>query len=337
MSTINSNYNDDNEWMQEFEYHRHLNWQSGQLRKKSRKHTQSEPKRNPPTQLAQENKFEFSYNASHHERDWIYQALGPFHEQHWIDDVHRLIKGGKEASVYLCPGNETSGLPFLAAKIYRPRRFRNLRKDHVYRAGRDRLNADGHIIHDDRMLNAIRKRTMYGQQLLHSSWIEHEYQSMKLLHELDADIPQPFARGNNAILMEYIGDEDLAAPTLNSVRLATRTAKILFERTLHNVELMLSIDRIHADLSAYNILYWEGNIKLIDFPQIISTRKNLNAFPIFRRDMVRICEYFQRQGVDVDGARLAHSMWQARDLPFTIEPDLKRLIDPDELVDEETG
>ena len=44
--------------------------------------------------------FNFSYHASRHERQWIVDSLGDFYEGQWLDDVLRLIKGGKEAHVY---------------------------------------------------------------------------------------------------------------------------------------------------------------------------------------------------------------------------------------------
>ena len=119
----------------------------------------------------------------------------------------------------------------------------------------------------------------------------------------------PLARGNNAILMEYIGDESLPAPTLNTVNLEQDEAQLLFERCLENIRIMLKHDRIHGDLSAYNILYWNGGIKLIDFPQVINPHENRNAYTIFKRDVTRICEYFGSQGVDAEPKKLANELW----------------------------
>ena len=116
-------------------------------------------------------------------------------------------------------------------------------------------------------------------------------------------------RGHNAILMEYIGDELTAAPTLNTVPLESRAAGALFERLLHNLRLMLARAIVHGDLSAYNILYWEGEIWLIDFPQAINPDENHNAYRIFERDITRICEYFARQGVACTPRRLAAELW----------------------------
>jgi catechol 2,3-dioxygenase-like lactoylglutathione lyase family enzyme len=44
-----------------------------------------------------------------------------------ILDVLRRVKGGKEANVYCCRTHPSTGVDLLAAKLYRPRMFRNLR------------------------------------------------------------------------------------------------------------------------------------------------------------------------------------------------------------------
>jgi RIO kinase 1 len=225
--------------------------------------------------------------------------------------------------VYLCRSDETVTAKFLAAKIYRPRKFRNLKNDHLYREGRGELGADGLALLDGGMQHAMRKRTAYGLELLHASWIAHEVKTLNLLHAAGADVPEVYASGDNAILMEYIGDEDLAAPTLNTLKLGMREASVLFERALLDIEIMLANQRVHGDLSAFNIFYWRRNITLIDFPQAISPHENRNAYWIFQRDVRRICEYFIAQGVRCDAAKIARDMWTAHHLK--ISPSLIRV------------
>ena len=261
----------------------------------------------------------FSYQASKHEKQWLIGSLSDFYHMHWFDDILRLIKGGgKEASVYQCLGNTTTDVDYLAAKVYRPRRFRQLRNDALYREGRLLLDDEGHQIGDDGSLHAIRQRTQYGLQLMHTSWIEHEFQTMKRLYEGGADVPKPYACGNNAILMEYIGWDDIEAPTLNTVSLSPAEAQDVFDRVIKNINLMLDNQRVHGDLSAYNILYCEGNIKLIDFPQAINPDQNRNAYAIFRRDLTRLCEYFQDKGIYCQPAALAESMWLRHGYPIKL-------------------
>jgi hypothetical protein len=76
--------------------------------------------------------FPYSYTPSRFEGRWLIDSLGGFYEEHWFDDVLRMIKGGKEASVYLCRGNKTTGKDLLAAKVYRPRMFRNLKAGRIW-------------------------------------------------------------------------------------------------------------------------------------------------------------------------------------------------------------
>lgn len=272
----------------------------------------------PPVEhSAADDQFDFTYQASRHERVWIIDSLSDFHDGQWLDDVVRLIKGGKEAHVYQCEANASAtallgpGSEYLAAKIYRPRKFRNLKNDHLYREGRRDLDDEGRQVNDDGMLHAMAKKTDYGKTLLHTSWIGHEFTTLQRLHAAGADVPQPLTSGNNAILMGYLGDDENPAPTLNGVHLSRKEAPRLFERVIHNIDLMLANNRIHADLSAYNILYWDGEITLIDFPQAIDPRQNRNAYSIFERDVVRVCEYFARQGVKSDAKKLASDIWSA--------------------------
>ena len=289
------------------------------------------PQRLPAAQAANQESFDFTYNASRHEREWIVRSLGDFYENRWIDDVLTLLKGGKEASVYLCAANPTTPAgEHLAAKVYRPRMFRNLKNDHLYREGRLNLDADGNEILDGGMQHAMHKRSAYGLELLHGSWIMHEYQTLQLLHAAGADVPKPYTCGNNAILMEYIGDPGMPAPTLNTVELGPAEADRLFKRLLRNVALLLSQGRIHGDLSAYNILYWEGEITLIDFPQALHPDQNRNAYPIFERDITRVCEYFTRQGVAAEPRRIAAELWVAHGRKLRPDVHPRLLDDQDE-------
>jgi len=268
-----------------------------------------------------ESDFHFTYQASRHEAVWINSSLGGFHQQQWLDDVLGLVKGGKEATVYLCSANPSIGTDYLAAKVYRPRMFRNLKNDAVYQQGRLKLDGSGNQITNKGMLHAIQKKTEYGWDLTHTSWIEYEYECLVALSKAGGDVPHPYARGNNAILMSYIGEPGMPAPALATVELTRAEARRLFDQVIHNVELLLQSNRIHGDLSAYNILYWDGAITLIDFPQVIDLAANPNGLRIFERDIARVCAYFARQGVSHDPRRLADSLWTAHHLELVTPVD----------------
>ena len=256
--------------------------------------------------------FEPTYRPSKHEAGWLLNSLYSFFNEGLITDVLALVKGGKEASVYRCQADPATGETVLAAKVYRPRQFRSLSNDSMYRQGRAILNHLGHdhdTERDNRVQRALSKNTAFGMQVRHTSWLMHEYATLESLYQAGAAVPKPVAAGENAILMSYHGDLRMAAPTLNQVRLEREEAEALFQEVMRNVRLMLERELIHGDLSAYNVLYWEGEVTLIDFPQVTNLHSNENAYFILQRDIQRTCEYFARQGVECDPAEIMEELW----------------------------
>jgi len=263
------------------------------------------------TPLAQEGSFHITYTPARYEAVWLRSSLEPFFTQALIEDVLALVKGGKEANVYLCKATPHLPMAYIAAKVYRPRQFRNLRNDKLYREGRELLSGLGVAIkdRDNREMRAVRNKTTFGAELTHISWLMHEYVTLQRLHALGAATPQPVGVGDNAILMDFIGAPNHAAPVLHGVTLPRAVAPALFAEVMRNIELMLQHGMIHGDLSAYNILYWQGRVTLIDFPQVTLSEGNHNAYRIFQRDVQRVCDYFTTQGVECDAGALTETLW----------------------------
>ncbi|MFN8486353.1 MAG: RIO1 family regulatory kinase/ATPase [Caldilineaceae bacterium] len=255
--------------------------------------------------------WKISYTPARFETQWLLSSLQPFYDQGLISDVLSQVKGGKEANVYLCKAEPGTGLDLIAAKVYRPRQFRNLSNDRLYREGRELMTDDASINRrkDSRVTRAIKKKTEFGAEILHSSWLMHEYGTLGRLHSLGAAVPKAISCGENAILMSYVGDERRAAPTLSETGLEGRLLQPLFHEAMRNVELMIQNGMIHGDLSAYNILYWQEQITLIDFPQVTNAIKNGSAYFILKRDVQRVCEYFARQGFARDPLAITEKLW----------------------------
>ena len=251
--------------------------------------------------------FNPSFSASRHERAWILSYLGGFYEDHVISDVLRQVKGGKEATVYCCRAFPGIGVDLIAAKVYRPRMFRTMRNDTMYRRGRDILDDGGN--RGRREFLAMKKRTGFGQELLHSSWLGNEFATMQMLYNAGVSVPRPFTFSDNAILMEYVGEKDWPAPLLHSVRLSREEAGPLFDRLIGDVRTMLTLGRVHGDLSAHNILYWEGDVKIIDFPQAVDPGVNPEAYALLERDVTRLCQYFSHFGIGADPSSLTKDLW----------------------------
>lgn len=254
--------------------------------------------------------FNPSFTGSRHEREWILTYLDPFYRDHLIADVLRVVKGGKEATVYCCKAHPGTGMELIAAKVYRPKMFRTFKNDADYKWGRPLLDGEGKAMRDRRLLKAVMQGTRTGEAAGHASWLAHEFTTLELLYKHGVDVPRPIAQGENAILMAYLGDERSPAPALSEVRIPREQAGVLFQRLLRNVELMLTHDRIHSDLSAYNVLYWEGRVTIIDFPQVIDAYGNPDAFRFLQRDVERLCQYFARYGIQSEPGRIAANLWR---------------------------
>ena len=315
--------NDTDAYLDEYEIYEELfdplrnDRQARRRRKPKARHV---PKKAQPEVVAEladdmvglEGGFNTTYTPSRYEEGWLLSSLRSFYDRGLINDVMALVKGGKEASVYRCQADPATGATVLAAKVYRPRQFRSLSNDSMYRQGRAILNAYGQdhdFARDARVARAVGKKTAFGLQVRHTSWLMYEFTAMERLFEAGGAVPKPVAAAENAILMSFHGNGSVAAPTLNQVSLQPDEAALLFEEVLRNIKLMLELELIHGDLSAYNILYGEGLITVIDFPQVINLHANENAYYILRRDIQRVCEYFARQGVECDPAELMEELW----------------------------
>ena len=128
--------------------------------------------------------------------------------------------------------------------------------------------------------------------------------------------------------MTYVGDEEDAAPQLRSYRPdGPDEAEDLLRQVMRNVELFLYRNVIHGDLSAYNVLVWEGRVTVIDLPQAVDPRKNKHAKGLLERDVHRVCEHFERFGVRSSAARLASDLWTAWQFADLVPEELRGLID----------
>ena len=166
-----------------------------------------------------------------------------------ISEVLGVVKSGKEATVYLC---ETPDGGLLAAKVYRSRKVRQFANAAAYGDGRMRG------VHR-RDAVAMTKKSRVGQEMSFARWVSAEYETLKVLHGAGVAVPQPIAMSDSVIVMEYIGDEDEPAGPLASARLDRGEAQRVFDVLMRNIEMMLACDRVHGDLSAYNVLYRDGD------------------------------------------------------------------------------
>ena len=254
--------------------------------------------------------FRPTFTGGRLEKRWLRESLGGFYVDEWFTDILFRVKGGKEATVYCCQAHPATGHELIAAKVFRPRIFRAMKNDSLYKTGRLIKSGEGKYP-DERTARALKKRSAYGLFLDSYSWCQHEVSMLETLYAAGVNVPRVLTSSPNAILMEFVGDEVMGAPILHAVTLERDEAQALYEGLIEDVRRMLQSFVVHADLSAYNVLYWDGEARIIDLPQAIDALRHPQGYELFARDIERLATYFRRQGVDVDAPTVAFDLWQA--------------------------
>jgi len=220
-------------------------------------------------------------------------VLAQFGGQGLVTDVLGVVGDGKEATVYACAAHPSVGVDLLAAKVYRADKFRAFRGGRVYAGERTPLDA--------RSKRAMRAKTQAGRAIAHREWIAWEWETLCRLCDAGADVPEPLARSEDAILMELVGDAGGAAPQLRFVELEPAVAREALERLLRNVEVFLDLHLVHGDLSAYNVLWDGGRPRIIDVPQALNLHTHADGYTYLCRDVANLERYFARYGLDCRG------------------------------------
>lgn len=236
------------------------------------------------------------------EQDPVQEALEQFFADGLITRILYTVKSGKEATVYCCQADASTGVEMLAAKVYRSRNNRGFKNDAIYQEGR--------LILDRHVRRAVQNKSRFGREAQFGMWIDYEFTALNALYKVGADVPRPFARSGSALLMEYLGDRQRAAPSLQSIDLARDEVYAVFDRLMRNIELWLANNYVHADLSAYNVLYWQRQARIIDFPQAVDPRFNPNARVLLERDIDNICRYMARYGLQRDSHAITDRLWR---------------------------
>ena len=224
------------------------------------------------------------------------------------DEVLGLLKTGKEAEVFIVERRTLDGdhAQLLAHKRYRPMK---VGKGEIQGLGftRSRTFTNDVLYHEGRRLRysrdqrAVERMTDYGKHLLAERWPGQEMDTLQQAFDAGVTVPYPVEFTGDGMLMQLLGDEDGAAPRLVNARLTTDELAGAYDQLLRELSALTRASLVHADLSPFNVLWWQDRLWLIDFPQAVDLINNPHGFDMLHHDVVTMCTWFARRGVDADG------------------------------------
>ena len=240
-------------------------------------------------------------------------------DEPYTDTELGILRTGKEAQVSLVERTGPAGRCLLARKRYLPRevsqkgtleamgvqRATQFRNDVTYR--------DGRQFRRSRDRRAVERMSTRGKALLQERWTSHEHDVMDVLWRAGARVPYPMMFAEDHLDMEYVGDLDEAAPTLARLRPRGPVLAGMWDQLVAGLERVVGCGYAHGDLSAYNLLWWAGELWMIDFPQAVDIAANPTGLDFLQRDVANITAWFARQGSERNGDQLfAHLIGQLR-------------------------
>jgi RIO kinase 1 len=159
------------------------------------------------------------------------------------------------------------------------------------------------------------------------SWLAAvEFERMRQAWKGGAPVPAPARRVENLLSMRYLGEPDAPAPRLHDVRLPAPAE--FMEAVLTGVDKLAVAGVVHSDLSAFNILVYEGRPFFIDFSGAIRVDRT-GGVPWIRLTQARdalvhgyraLGNYFRRYGLVIDAESFVDRIIVSLDRFGTLAP-----------------
>ncbi len=194
-----------------------------------------------------------------------------------LNEVHGVVSAGKEARVYWGKSKEGKDL---AVKIY-------LTSSAEFKKGMFKY------IEGDYRFKGVKRDT----RSLIFAWAQKEFRNLEQATRAGVNVPKPIAVKNNVLIMEFVGEDGVSAPSLKEQQPAN-AEKVYRQLLRYLVLLYRKADLVHGDLSEYNIMMWQGKPVLFDMSQSVPSSHPL-AKSLLERDLTNVNRFFSRLGVKV--------------------------------------
>jgi RIO kinase 1 len=144
----------------------------------------------------------------------------------------------------------------------------------------------------------VATRTAFGRQLIAGQWAGTEFAALARLHAAGVSVPYPAQIVGTELLLEFIGSADgTAAPRLAETRPDRDELAGLWDQMVGSLVALARDGLAHGDLSAFNVLVYDGRLVMIDLPQVVDVVANPRGAAFLIRDAENISRWFAHHGL----------------------------------------
>ena len=207
-----------------------------------------------------------------------------------VSEINGVISTGKEANVYHALSHSENNEHELhrAIKVYKTSIlvFKDREK---YVTGEFRFR-QGYNKSNNRAIVKV--------------WAEKEMRNLKRIYAAGIPCPEPLYLRLHVLAMSFIGDsKGIAAPRVKDVEFIDQDPMPRWHKLYVHIAMYMRImyqvcKLVHADLSEYNVLFYNDKPYLIDVSQSVE-HDHPRSLDFLRMDIKNISNFFQRKNINV--------------------------------------
>jgi len=209
-----------------------------------------------------------------------------------LDAVNGVISTGKEAVIMHADGGPgPEGGPEVAL---------NVPKECAVKIFKTTLNEfktrDKYIRDDYRFRDRFSKQN--PRKIIHM-WAEKEMHNLVKMAKGGLRVPEAVVLKKHVLIMSFIGAEGKPAPKLKEAadRMSVKDMESAYNQVVEMMTQLYNVCHlVHADLSEYNILWWEKECWLIDVSQAVEPI-HPSGLDFLYRDCTNVYNFFSKHGV----------------------------------------
>jgi RIO kinase 1 len=212
-----------------------------------------------------------------------------------ISEIHGCVSTGKEANVYFATGPDGG----LAVKIFKTSILVFKDRDR-YVSGEFRFR-QGYNRHNPRQMV--------------KTWAEKEMRNLKRIYAAGIPAPKPVKLKSHVLVMTFVGEDGWPAPRLHNAKLTDEEWRECYVQVVKYMRTMFHVCHlVHADLSEYNMLWYNKKAYIIDVSQSVE-HEHPRSLEFLRMDATNVTTFFANHGVQVMPVRTLFDFVMMPELP----------------------